>query len=281
MVQQLQAALLYMGSTGTASSWLLKEKAYLIKPGSDVACCLAICHYSVTSYTMVQATSETNRTKKYTNWINTSNRNTQIHKLVHTNTVCIKCVWNIPMFNNLFIYIHACLATLLKQVLWKSVPDWEKTKQKQKNNYTKWNTQQNPNSSLPQTTQFSVWNGEWRGAGEMLEKSPLSHKNTTHDSWRWVNPSPVTQTSRWFHQCQGARSQVNCSVPAPGTWVCSHLVLYLCPCIWLSSGNPGGAPYLLFHFTASLTLGILTHDTLKLWATTENIAQLLLKVLHI
>ena len=132
-----------------------------------------------------------------------------------------------------------------------------------------------------QTTQFSVWNGEWRGAGEMLEKSPLSHKNTTHDSWRWVNPSPVTQTSRWFHQCQGARSQVNCSVPAPGTWVCSHLVLYLCPCIWLSSGNPGGAPYLLFHFIASLTLGILTHDTLKLWATTENIAQLLLKVLHI
>ena len=106
MVQQLQAALLYMGSTGTTSSWLLKEKAYLIKPGLDVACCLAICHYSVTSYTMVQATSETNRTKKYKNWINTSNRNTQIHKLVHTNTVCIKCVWNIPMFNNLCLYTY-------------------------------------------------------------------------------------------------------------------------------------------------------------------------------
>ena len=145
MVQQLQAALLYMGSTGTTSSWLLKEKAYLIKPGSDVACCLAICHYSVTSYTMVQATSETNRTKKYTNWINTSNRNTQIHKLVHTNTVCIKCVWNIPMFNNLCLYTYMHVL----QHYWNKFSESLSQTGKKQNKNKKTITQNETHSKIP------------------------------------------------------------------------------------------------------------------------------------
>ena len=137
-------------------------------------CCLAICHYSITSYTMVQATSETNRTKKYKNWINAARFTSWYIPMPSVSNVS-----EIFLCLTISVYIHTCISCNIIEVPWKSVPDWIKIKTNKK--YTKWNTHQNPNSSPPQTANYTIRCLEWGvegcvWGGDARKKFPLPIK---------------------------------------------------------------------------------------------------------